>query len=83
MELTPKEQKRIKRLERIARSSRIWDYLLAAMAFVVLGISVYCTLANQRMWTRIFLFLSALLFMVLMYLRDTRFLVHIIKKLRQ
>ncbi len=83
MELTPSEHKRLKRLERIARSWRGWEVSLAAVLLVVLGTAVYCILTNQRIWTAIFLLLSAAFFAVLMHMRDTRFLVHIIKKLQE
>lgn len=85
MELTPKEQKRLNRVERIAHLGRYWVYLLVAMLILSVGIALATilqpSLPNQKLWFRTWILISAVLSMILKHQRDTRFLVEIIKRL--
>ncbi len=84
MELTPKEQKKLKGLEKATATlwGQILFYLTAALSFLSLGITLYFFLTNQEaLFQKVFPY-SALLLMVLVYIRDARFLVCVIKKLQ-
>lgn len=87
MQLTPKEHKRLKRLERFARLPRFWDYVLAAMFLVCVAIAIATplrpSLPDQKMWFRTFMLLSGILLLLLKHQRDARFLMFIIKKLQE
>ncbi len=83
MGLTAKEQKRLKRLERVARQGRFVIYPLVAMSLFMLGMTLYAFLiGEQQCVVMLFFLMAGYILSLVLYLRHARIDLHIIKKLQ-
>ncbi len=83
MELTPKEQKRLRRLERAARQDRFVVYPLAAVFLVSLGVTGHAVLTGREQCVvQLFILISGYPMVGLVMSVQRQQLFRIVKKLQ-
>lgn len=83
MELTPKEERRLRRLERMARQGKFMVYPLAAMFLVSLGVTVHAFLTGREQCVvQLFILISGYFFLAVQLQVRAQHLFRIVKKLR-